>query len=382
MIRTKVNFTVGIDSGAFSVDTGKVKGLTKEQYAEYLHREGHKYSIRFNFDVLGDGPASYANWVWLRKQGLDVMPVYHIGTDEKFLDQYLAESEYIALGAIANLHTSLRLKSLKEVWNTKLRDKDGNPTHKVHGLGLTSARVMFGYPWNTVDSASALLMGSYGGVFLPFRMNEEGGRLVEDLRFLENTAGFWAKVSITTRKGKNAEVGSGSHYFGWPAETQAVFSRYLAQFGVEVGEVPEEEKHTQPTPLLDGGWDKVPVPKLSKPQTNSKVILTEHWTGKVAWNMLFMRRFSEQVRLQLAPQNHLIEDWKDRRYGPEIYFVANPHVIESLRRFNMDAFSLLISFARKELELNRFWKKLQGKPNESTKGTASKGTGIRLTRTR
>lgn len=342
-------FTVGIDSGAFSVDTGKVKDLNKEMYAEYLKKHGHRYSIRFNFDVLGNGPASYDNWVWLRKQGHDVMPVYHVGTDEDYLKRYLKESDRIAIGAVANLHTSHRVKGLTYIWNTYLTNSKGRPTHKVHGLGLTSARIMFNYPWHTVDSASALLMGSYGGVFLPHKLQG----------LTEDTSNYWSKVSLTTRKGKNAMAGSGVHFFSLSQEDQDRYRDYLLQFEVKVGEIPEAEKHTFYAPLFDAPLTE-PAPKLCRPPLHNEVILTEHWTSRVAWNMFFMRRFSQLVN------------------GPTIYFVANPHVVESLLRFKMKDFALLISFARKEAELQRFWNKLEGKPSEGKKKSTAQRATVRL----
>lgn len=327
---------VGLDSGAFSVDTGKVKDLTIEQYADYLQRQGHRYSMAFTFDVLHDGPASYRNWLWLRKQGLDTVPVYHIGTDEKYLRRYLRQTDTIAIGAIANLHTKHRLKGLSYIWREYLLDDNGRPTHKAHGLGLTSARIMFGYPWNSVDSASALLSGSYGGVFLPLRLRRtESGELEED-----PTAHHWGKVTISMRQGKNTKLGNKAMFFQWPKEVQDQYHEYLAQSDVIVGQPPaaDIELKSGLFPTEDS-----PPPDGDTPEDQSKgIVLSTHWSGRVAWNMMFMNRWSNRVK------------------GPTIYFVSNPHVVAALVRWGLTDLALLISFARKEAELNRFWRKTNG----------------------
>ncbi len=177
---------VALDSGAYSIDSGAVSGdnLTIDAYAEYVKKEGDRYTIRFTFDKLMDGAQSYKNWVWLRKQGLDVLPVYHPGTPEKYLKRYLRQTDYISLGSVANMHRGELMKVLRIIWQDHLLDKKDNPICKVHGLGITSYNVMAAFPWYSVDSTSANIRAAYGTMLLPQRLDTDGKEGVVHLAVL------------------------------------------------------------------------------------------------------------------------------------------------------------------------------------------------------
>ena len=76
-----------LDSGAYSAFT-RGKEIDIDQYADYCKTNGHMFECCVTLDVIGDGKRSYENWLYLRKKGLPVLPVYHIGTDEKWLVKY------------------------------------------------------------------------------------------------------------------------------------------------------------------------------------------------------------------------------------------------------------------------------------------------------
>ncbi len=312
---------VVLDSGAYSIDSGAVSGdkLTIDAYAEYVKREGHRYTLCFTFDKLMDGAQSYKNWVWLRKQGLDILPVYHPGTPEKYLKRYLRQTDYISLGAIANIHRGELMKGLRMIWKDHLLDKEGKPICKVHGLGISSYNVMKMFPWHTVDSTSANIRAAYGTILLPQKLDKSGR---EDLSVP------WHFVSLSNRKGKRTEVATlGSNqslFYMWPQKLQDRFREYIESWDYDLGQYQagefvfgEEEKHIS----LD-----------LKEHTS----LTDNPYTRTLWNARFMQR------------------WIDRNGGGKIYHVIGTHLAEPMA--NMP---ILVSFAKGVSTLNRVWEKIE-----------------------
>lgn len=319
---------VALDSGAFSIDSGKASNLTIEEYAEYLKRSGDRYSMRFTFDKIMDGKRSYQNWLWLRKQGLDVVPVYHIGTPEKYLVRYLKQTDFISTGGVAAMHRNLLHKDMRYIWEKYLTDKKGQPLCKVHGLGITSARIMYAFPWYSVDSTSALLLGANGKAYLPLRLFEKDGRLEEDL------ARMWAIASFATRKGIPSKIGGQDKFFSWPQDLQERYERYLSQYGVRVGEQSKEDIESYKTPLLEMG--NLPEPDT---QEGEGIVLTGHWTNRAAWNLILM------------------DLWSKKMNGPKVYFASDTMLGVMIEYGLMDR-GLLVSFARKEEALDKMWERI------------------------
>lgn len=324
---------IGLDSGAFSIARGKVKGIDIEQYAELLSRKGDRYELKFTFDVMNDGPASYKNWQWLRKQGHDVVPVYHVGTDEKYLERYKKQTDRIAIGAIARQYTQDRLKSLTYIFEKHLLDKNGKPVCKAHGLGLTSTRIMFGYPWFSVDSASALILGGFGGSFMPRNLVEENGRIIAKP---SANGRHWFYMGVSTRKGKNALASSTAHFFALPKSTQELYRRYARQMGAEIGDPPRKDVESYKMALFSDKQLKTKMEEDPKNPYDGKIVLTRHWTGRILWNMMMFHTRSKEIS------------------GPRIYFVANAYTVRAMKEIpKFHEYSVLTSFARKEKELDR-----------------------------
>ncbi len=155
-----------LDSGAWSAHTQNTT-IDIDTYIEYIRKNQHLLTTYANLDIVNDGEASYQNWLHMRKAGLDPMPVYHAETDEKYLKHYLKESHYIAIGAIAAMTTSKRLENLDYIWFNYLVDDKLMPTHKFHGFGLTSLKILFRYPWYSVDSTSWVAFSRFGIILIP-----------------------------------------------------------------------------------------------------------------------------------------------------------------------------------------------------------------------
>lgn len=269
-----------------------------------------------------DGKKSYDNWIWLRSQGLDILPVYHPGTDEKYLRKYLRQTDYVSIGAIANIHRGELMKVLKIIWKDHLLDKRGRPLYRVHGLGITSYKVMKAFPWYTVDSTSANIRAAYGTMLLPQRLHADGS---------EDMSVPWQFISLSNRKGKRTEVATlGSNqslYWMWPKALQDRFRVYIESWNFELGQF-------NPQPFEFGKEEEFPPLDL-KVHTS----LTDSPYTRTLWNARFMQRW---VDYNSHKHRHL-----------KIYHVIGTHLAES-----MSDMPLLVSFAKGESTLNRVWEKI------------------------
>ena len=218
-----------LDSGAYSAYTQKTK-IDLGEYIDYIHRNEDVYELYFNLDVLSDGGKSYMNWIHMRANGLDPVPVFHIGTDERYLKKYLSLTDYVAIGAIANLSTSERLKSLDNIWKDYLTDKAGMPTVKVHGFGLTSLRVIKGYPWYSLDSTSWVMFGRYGAILVPKSKNNGNGYNYDENPFI---------VTVSSKSPKQSVADA--HFNTLNKNVQDVILKYIEDMGFEMGLEQEEE---------------------------------------------------------------------------------------------------------------------------------------------
>lgn len=159
-------YKIMLDSGAWSAYTHGEK-INVDKYIRFIYDNRRLIDHYVNLDVIGDGRASLNNYRVMRDNGLNPIPVFHAGTSVRFLYKYLEYTDYVAVGAIAKMHTSSRIANLdKHIW-PKIVDRRGYPIAKFHGFGLTSLKIMKYYPWYSVDSSSWVQYGRYGIVLVP-----------------------------------------------------------------------------------------------------------------------------------------------------------------------------------------------------------------------
>lgn len=221
-------FPLMIDSGAFSVKQAERKGLPVvaidlHTYIDFCHQvaEMHPQAVFVNLDVIGDGRASYRNWIRMRKAGIDALPVYHLGTPEKWLREYLHKTEYVGIGGMRG-RDNVRKLALDRLWSNYFTNRQGMPTARIHGMAVTSFKLMARYPWYSVDSTSWLQPSMYGFVLLP-RPHGKDWR-------------YW-KVPIklcVTAQSKIA-IEQGNHFNNLSANEQTNVLRYLAEYGYVLG---------------------------------------------------------------------------------------------------------------------------------------------------
>jgi hypothetical protein len=329
------------------------RGLTLEQYAEFVHR--HKRLFQggiFNLDVIDSGEKSYENWLELKRLGVNSMPVHHIGDDIKYLDLYLKQTDYIALGAIAKMTQHRRLLGLDGIWEY-LKDSRGKPICRVHGLGMTDLGIMTRYPWFSVDSSRAAILAGLGSIVLP-RLKRSGPDYT-DMQQL-----------MVSNQGRFHQDGKTNSYYGQGVMQRRHVRDYCASFGFKlepwlVGRTLRAQTHVRDRkdPAFDGGFeiddrsgltgvidlsqtDESPLP--SHLSTN----LSNNWYPRMVFNLHVLDAF--------------VDFWKTRGKTIRLYNVIVPGVFDSyvhaVTTSPKPTARCLISYARQSDGGDRFINKL------------------------
>ena len=163
---------VFLDSGAFSAYTLGVN-LTVEEYCAYILR--NKDIIRHEdgvmmasvLDGIGDPLQTWRNQIEMEMRGCKPLPCFHAGEDEKYLEHYVQNYEYITLGGMVGSSTKQLTIWLDRMWERYLTDGSGRPRLKVHGFGITAIPLMERYPWYSCDSSSWIQSAALGSIVDP-----------------------------------------------------------------------------------------------------------------------------------------------------------------------------------------------------------------------
>lgn len=169
-----------LDSGAFSALTLGID-LKVSDYVDYIVRnwdiirgEGPGNMMASVLDGIGDPHQTYRNQMEMEYRfkedhGVDwrPLPCFHAGEDERYLEYYVANYDYITLGGMVGSSTKQLMVWLDRVWDRFLTDGSGRPKLKVHGFGITSVPIMNEYPWYSCDSSSWIQSAAFGSVIMP-----------------------------------------------------------------------------------------------------------------------------------------------------------------------------------------------------------------------
>lgn len=158
-----------LDSGAYSAST-RGEEIDLDEYIEFIKKYKEYFSVIASLDVISrkdekgreiGGKLSLDNWRYMKKKGLDPMPIFHMHSydDYVYLEEYMKESDMIAVGAIAKITVKLATANLDYIWKNYFTDSEGYPIIKVHGFGRTSFDLWDRYPWYSVDSTTWILQG-------------------------------------------------------------------------------------------------------------------------------------------------------------------------------------------------------------------------------
>lgn len=163
---------VFLDSGAFSAHTLGVE-IKVSDYCDYIHRNRDIIKVDDGalmasvLDGIGDPLQTYRNQLEMEARGVRPLPCFHYGEDERYLEWYVANYDYITIGGMVGKTPAQLMTWLDRIWNKYMVDSSGRPKLKVHAFGITSIPIMEAYPWYSCDSSSWIQMSSFGTVLLP-----------------------------------------------------------------------------------------------------------------------------------------------------------------------------------------------------------------------
>jgi hypothetical protein len=323
-----------LDSGAYTAHR-KGKKIDIDDYAEYVKEHGNEYDMCFNLDSIGNAKKSYTNWKYLQSKGVDTVPIYHIGTNEVFLRKYLRETDYIGLGAIANLETTQRLLGLSHIWKTYLTNKEGIPTVKVHGLGLTAVDIMIRYPWYSVDSFTPVISAVWGSVLLP-RLDNDG-----------TPHYFKLGISKISDQGDH-KVDMANSFPSLPERSKGVYYKLFEKYGFKIGEIAYQVKKDRRGKQGENERKPVPMFDLIKPANIKTRTLANSWEERMRWNLTMWTHLRKRLPIYPRPfvdKNDAYEE--EINNHPKTIMYMGVSTTTHLNIFNMISpkLDILISYA-------------------------------------
>lgn len=166
------NAQIFLDSGAFSAFTLGVD-ISVEDYCEYIKRNTDIIRVEDNvvmasvLDGIGDPLQTWRNQLEMELRGAKPLPCFHAGEDERYLEWYVKNYEYITLGGMVGSSTKQLCIWLDRMWDRYLTDGSGRARIKVHGFGITAVPIMERYPWYSCDSSSWIQSAAFGSIVTP-----------------------------------------------------------------------------------------------------------------------------------------------------------------------------------------------------------------------
>jgi len=130
------------DSGAFSM-WKRGTTINIEDYMNWIKDNG--ISHYFNLDVVGDPEATAHNQSLMEQAGFKPIPVFHIGEPIELLGELVAKYPLVGLGGTVGQPTTAKEQWFRQVFSLY-------PEGKFHALGVTNARLLSQFPFDSVDS--------------------------------------------------------------------------------------------------------------------------------------------------------------------------------------------------------------------------------------
>lgn len=267
MKETNKKVDLFLDSGAFSAWTQKVE-IDINEYIAFIKEHESIIGIYANLDVIGLGgkqpnvltaKKTLENQKIMEAAGLMPMPCFHFGEPMKYLEYYVKNYEYLALGVAGNMGTSL-IPWMDECFSKYICDEKGFPKIKVHGFAVTSLKLMLRYPWYSVDSTSWVVTGRMGDVYIPRYVN---GKWIYD----ENS---W-KIAVSNRSPNLKDADQ--HIETVSPRNKKILLDYIHSKGYELGKS-SWRKESQTYELKEGEkWsEKKPADKNAKREVETIII--------------------------------------------------------------------------------------------------------------
>ena len=166
------NAKIFLDSGAFSAYTLGAT-LSVEDYCNYILRNQDIIRVEDGsmmasvLDGIGDPLQTWRNQMEMELRGVRPLPCFHANEDERYLEHYVKNYDYITLGGMVGSSTKALSIWLDRIWDRYLVDGSGRAKIKVHGFGITAIPLMERYPWFSCDSSSWIQSAAFGSIVTP-----------------------------------------------------------------------------------------------------------------------------------------------------------------------------------------------------------------------
>jgi len=145
-----------LDCGAYTA-LMQGKPISLKNYIAFCQDLPSEVEVIAALDVIGDEEATKANWDIMRKEGLNVIPTFHHGESFKTLDYYVENTDYVAIGGVANNIQSVNIPHFERIFQRY-------PKHKFHAFGINSIPLIKTFPFYSTDASTWLSGGRYGRI--------------------------------------------------------------------------------------------------------------------------------------------------------------------------------------------------------------------------
>jgi hypothetical protein len=222
---------VMIDSGAYSLynklkkrkrkpKQDELEEISIDEYMEFLRK--HPSRVCVNLDHIGDAEKSFQNYSSMRECGFDPLPVFHVGSDPRYLTEYMKLCDYVGIGGLAGKDYRRQRKALDRIFPDFLLDDDGRPRVKLHGFGIGSFELLRRFPWYSADTQSWVEYLRRGFVLVPPYRNGQ-------LSYSEDP---W-KVKVTLRRKRGSK--DVRHFRTCPTKEGKLIEKYFEEKGFPSG---------------------------------------------------------------------------------------------------------------------------------------------------
>ena len=186
-----------LDSGAFTFMQNKNKKVSWDDYVNKYAKFINKHNIELFFELDIDSVVGLKRVEKLRnllekKTGKKCIPVWHKSRGKDYFVNMCKEYDYVAIGGIVS--NEIKRKDYKYFpWFIKTAHKHNA---KIHGLGLSSYKVIKKYKFDSVDS-TAWTYGNIGGFLYKFNGQEmikfESNKKIKGKKTARNNFKEWLK---------------------------------------------------------------------------------------------------------------------------------------------------------------------------------------------
>ena len=168
-----------LDSGAYSAWKSGAS-IDLDEYVKFIKKYGEYFESCVALDVIPGSAGSMENadiekaaaesrenYLAMRDQGLDPIPVFHQGEDMKWLERMLDDgAQYVGISPYMRSSINQVIDWMDKCFDI-VTDRDGRPIVKTHCFGATALPLVMRFPFYTADSTTWKLIPGYGRIKIP-----------------------------------------------------------------------------------------------------------------------------------------------------------------------------------------------------------------------